>query len=152
MPCKTGILSPSLKIINWENYVFRSFSDNGFKFHMTRIIPAFLLISLLMFSCSSSKKTLVNSPSAQDSVSSRNSVAIPPSDGKSFQTAIIIHETSDQKGIRAEYQWIRVHKSTCRIDHQSLANHGKKPYDIITIQYGDETKEDIYFDISNFFK
>jgi hypothetical protein len=35
---------------------------------------------------------------------------------------------------------------------KTLVSHKKKPFDVITIQFSDERKQDIYFDISKFFK
>jgi hypothetical protein len=119
---------------------------------MVRLITSYLLFSLLLLSCSTSKKGLNNAPIGSDSLSAQTAISNPTGDGKSFETAIVINENSDSKGVSAEYQWIREHKSNYRVIHQSLVMHGKKPYDIITIQYSDDTKEDIYFDISKFFK
>jgi hypothetical protein len=119
---------------------------------MVRFITSYLLFSLLLLSCSPSKKGLSSAPIGSDSTNTQRAISSPMGDGKSFETAIVINETSDPKGVSAEYQWIRENKSNYRVIHQSLVIHGKKPYDIITIQYSDNTKEDIYFDISKFFK
>ena len=73
-------------------------------------------------------------------------------DGKSYETAIVIHKTTESAGIHAEYQWIRDHYAEYKVIMQSLSYHNKKPYDVITIQFSDERKQAIYFDISKFFK
>ena len=70
--------------------------------------------------------------------------------GESFNTAVIIKEKSESKGVSAEYKWIYNHYPSAKVISQSLTFHDKKPYDIITIKYKGKTK-DVYFDISNFF-
>ena len=70
--------------------------------------------------------------------------------GESFETAVIIKEKSETKGVSAEYKWINKHYPSAKVISQSLSFHDKKPYDIIKIRYKGKTK-DVYFDISNFF-
>ena len=70
--------------------------------------------------------------------------------GESFETAVIIREKSETKGVPAEYKWINKHYPSAKVVSQSLNFHDKKPYDIIKIRYKGKTK-DVYFDISNFF-
>ncbi len=71
--------------------------------------------------------------------------------GLSFNTAVIINETTETKGVNAEYAWLKKNYPGYKTKSQSLVSYDKKPFDIITIgtQAGDELK--VYFDISNFF-
>jgi hypothetical protein len=109
-----------------------------------------LLIAVIAISCNSGKK-------ATDQTASHANSGNDPTaghrieDGKSFETAILIQEKSETPGVHAEYQWIRDHYSNYKVVQQSLADHGKKPFDIITIEFGDSTKQEVYFDISKFF-
>lgn len=91
--------------------------------------------------CSTQKKNT-------ESVSTGTSITNP---GLSFNTAILIQETTESKGVNAEYAWLKTNYPGYKTKSQSLITHDKKPYDIITIitQAGEELK--IYFNISNFF-
>jgi hypothetical protein len=111
-----------------------------------------MLIAGIALSCNPVKKTtndtpVYSNPTADSSIAIAQAVA----DGKSFETAIVIHEKTETPGVHAEYQWIRDHYSNYKIVLQSLATHGKKPFDIITIELADSSKQEIYFDISKFF-
>jgi hypothetical protein len=111
-----------------------------------------MLIAGIALSCNPVKKTtndtvLYSNPTADSSFTMAQTVA----DGKSFETAIVIKEKTETPGVHAEYQWIRDHYSNYKVVQQSLATHGKKPFDIITIELADNTKQEIYFDISKFF-
>jgi hypothetical protein len=75
----------------------------------------------------------------------------PSDDGLSFETAIVITEKSETKGVTAEYNWIREQYTGYVVKGQSLQNHEKKPYDVITITFPDGRDLPLYFDISNFF-
>ena len=100
-------------------------------------IIRWLLIAVIVCACSPTKNTIT---------------IVPPGDGRSFETAVLIQETSESAGIHAEYQWIRDHYTDYKVAQQALVSHKKKPFDVITIQFSDERKQDIYFDISKFFK
>ena len=106
------------------------------------------LISAIAISCNSTKRSTTNPP--PDSLSSA-AISQTIADGKSFETAIVIQEKTETPGVHAEYQWIRDHYSNYKVVQQSLATHGKKPFDIITIEFTDSVKQEIYFDISKFF-
>jgi hypothetical protein len=110
------------------------------------IISASLTIMIL--SCSPSKKNSVLPANGnKDSLST----LVHMEDGLSFETAVVIHKSTETAGVSAEYQWIREHYSDYHVVQQSLNNHNKKPYDIIQIQFSNEKKLDLYFDISQFF-
>ena len=79
------------------------------------------------------------------------SVPKPSDDGLSFETAIVITEKSETKGVTAEYNWIKEQYTGYVIKGQSLQTHDKKPYDVITITFPDKRDLPLYFDISNFF-
>ena len=72
-------------------------------------------------------------------------------DGSSFDKAIIINETSEQRGDPAEYTWIRKNYPGSTNNSQVLAYHAKKPYDILHITTADGKSVAVYFDISKFF-
>jgi len=119
---------------------------------MNNKLIAVILIAGISISCNSGKKT-TTSASANNNPNSVNSAAVvhAPADGKSFKTAIVIEEKTETAGVNAEYQWIRDHYSNYKVVKQSLVSSGKKPFDVITIEYADGSKQDIYFDISKFF-
>ena len=107
-----------------------------------------MLIAGIALSCNSRKKAANSQPSnTPDNTAFSQTTA----DGKSFETAIVIQEKTETPGVHAEYQWIRDHYSNYKVAQQSLATHGKKSFDIITIELANSTKQEIYFDISKFF-
>ena len=71
-------------------------------------------------------------------------------DGSSYEKAIIIKDTTESKGIKAEYVWLSEHYSGYKMKKQSLSYNNGKPYDILSFKYKGKKKK-IYFDISNFF-
>lgn len=101
----------------------------------------FIFMLAFLTACSTQKKNT-------ESVSTGTSITNP---GLSFNTAILIQETTESKGVNAEYAWLKTNYPGYKTKSQSLITHDKKPYDIITIitQAGEELK--IYFNISNFF-
>jgi hypothetical protein len=129
-----------------------SFSESTLKTHMKNKLVVILLLAGIAVSCNSSKKTtLNNSPDNNTNVANKIATVESIEDGKSFETAIVIREKSETSGVHAEYQWIREHFSNYKVNGQSLSSQGKKPYDIITIEFADGSKQEIYFDISNFY-
>jgi hypothetical protein len=88
---------------------------------------------------------------AEASAVSDTAVVVSPGDGKSFETAVLIREKTEDKGIHAEYVWISEHYTNYKIVRQSLSTWNKKPFDVITIELGDSSKKDIYFDISRYY-
>jgi hypothetical protein len=107
-----------------------------------------MLIAAIALSCNPTKKTTENPPPDTSNPAAFNQTT---ADGKSFETAIVIQEKTETPGVHAEYQWIRDHYSNYKVVQQSLARHGKKPFDIITIEFADSTRQEICFDISKFF-
>jgi uncharacterized protein YcfL len=103
-----------------------------------------LIIFLVLHSCTSSK----NIPENQSSISTTETKI---RDGSSFEKAIIITEKTESKGIHAEYEWLQIHYPGYKRGIQALADHKKKPYDIITIKTSEGKNPDVYFDISNFY-
>jgi len=99
----------------------------------------------IMAACSSSKhSTSASNITAQ-------TADIPSADGSSFEKAIVIQEKSETTGVSAEYKWLREHYPGYKSKGQSLMNHDKKPYDVLSIVTADGTDKKVYFDISNYF-
>jgi hypothetical protein len=119
---------------------------------MKKTMMGILLIAGITFSCTTGKKTATNGSSNVDPKTSQDTVMVKPvADGKSFETAVVIKERTESKGIHAEYVWIGEHYTGYKIVQQSLSNHNKKPYDIIAIEFGDGSTQKIYFDISKYY-
>jgi hypothetical protein len=124
---------------------------------MKRKIALYLLLVLTMpttiyFSCTPGKKTTASQYDPNQTTSRDTVIVLSPGDGKSFETAVLINEASESVGVHAEYEWIRNNYSGYKVTQQAQVDHKKKPFDIITIQFADDRKQDIYFDISKFFK
>lgn len=107
-----------------------------------------LIIIIATTACSSSKKS-----SSLFGKSSNNPTAVTKStdNGLSYETAIVITETTESKGVTAEYDWIKNHYTNYNIKGQALNTRNGKPYDIITIILSDAKELRLYFDISNYF-
>lgn len=71
-------------------------------------------------------------------------------DGSSYEKAIIITDTTETAGIKAEYKWLAQHYPGYKMKKQALSYHNGKPYDILYIKHKGKKKK-VYFDISNFF-
>jgi opacity protein-like surface antigen len=114
-----------------------------------------LALSICLFaSCSSSKKATKPTTDNTATTTTPPPVATTTkteSDGFSFEKAIVINETTETKGIDAEYAWIKNHYSGYSINGQALKMNSSKPYDIINITTAEGKKLDLYFDISNFY-
>ena len=102
-----------------------------------------LLIIPLLYSCAPSKKI-----DTQTQIVSESSTI---KDGSSFEKAILINESSENAGIRAEYEWLRKNYPGYKLQLQSLSNYKKVPYDILEIITSTGEKKSIYFNISKFF-
>ncbi|MDP4269750.1 MAG: hypothetical protein Q8909_06460 [Bacteroidota bacterium] len=72
-------------------------------------------------------------------------------DGSSCENAIIITETTEDKGVAAEYKWIKQNYPDASVRGQSCSGKNKKRYDIIDIITKLGEKKSIYFDITNFY-
>jgi hypothetical protein len=102
-----------------------------------------LAFTMLASSCASHKKV------AQ--AGGTTMVASAGQDGSSYEKAVFITETSESKGVHAEYDWIAKKYPGYKTRGQALSNYKSKPYDIIHITTADGKDMDIYFDISNFY-
>lgn len=72
-------------------------------------------------------------------------------DGSTYDKAIVITETTEGAGGRAEYAWIKQNYPGSRPHSQALIFHEKRTYDIINITTADGKEVAIYFDITNFY-
>ncbi|MDP4292217.1 MAG: hypothetical protein Q8908_14140 [Bacteroidota bacterium] len=108
-------------------------------------IPILIMLSCIIIACSSTKQLSVKPGGV-------NTVAIAAHrDGSSFERAIIINEKVENKGVAAEYTWIRQNYPGCKLNGQLLSFQDKKPFDIIKIVTSEGKELSIFFDISNFF-
>jgi len=115
---------------------------------MKALFFSLLLVTAALTSCSHSKKATSNSSTT---ISSTNPSDNSANDGSSYEKAIVIEETSETKGVSAEYAWLKKNYPGYKVISQSLSQKDNKPYDILRIQTADGTKKEVYFDISNFF-
>ena len=103
----------------------------------------FLLLLTFFASCSSSSKI---------SGRNKNKVAlVKDGDGSSFEKAIFIHERSESSGIKAENIWLRQNYPGYKLQKQSLVQHEKRFYDVMSIITAEGQQKSIYFDINKFF-
>ena len=72
-------------------------------------------------------------------------------EGLSVNNAVIITETTELKGLNAEYKWIKEHFVNYKLKMQTLNILNDKPYDIITILQTDGKEIKIYFNIESFY-
>jgi hypothetical protein len=75
--------------------------------------------------------------------------------GDSFETAVVVNADNSFVGVEAEYAYIasqcgELHKDW-NLESQGLREHGRKPYDVLTIALSGGTTRTFYFDITNFF-
>jgi hypothetical protein len=108
----------------------------------------FIPVIILFVACHSSKKASTANVKTEQAVATPEN---PAADGSSYEKAIVIQETSETKGVGAEYAWLRKQYPGYKMQSQSLSTSNKKPYDIINIVTEDGEKKAVYFDISNFF-
>ncbi len=104
-----------------------------------RTLLVCLVLSLSIYSCSSSKQA--SSPVAVNSTN----------DGSSYEKAIVINAKNEQKGVAAEYEWLRNNYPGYKLIKQSLQSKGQKHYDAMLIKTKQGEEKTIYFDITNFF-
>src|SRR5437867_1796067 len=71
--------------------------------------------------------------------------------GSSYATAIIVPASNEMAGVKWEYAYIREHYPGSKFMYQTLASHGRKPYDIMTFETADGKQHRLYFDISRYF-
>jgi hypothetical protein len=115
---------------------------------MKKTITIFILFSIFLSACSSSKKS---SKLFGSSSSLTKSSPKPTDNGLSYDDAIVITETKEGTGVKAAYNWIKNHYSDYSVKSQSLNFKNNKAYDIITILFADKKELLLYFDISNYF-
>ncbi|UAY51816.1 hypothetical protein [Ferruginibacter albus] len=115
---------------------------------MRKLFYLLLALTVTVSSCSSSKKTTTSAFSSKGFAPAAPKVG---DDGLSYETAIVIMEQTETKGISAEYKWIKEHYSDYVVKTQSLNTHNGSPFDILSLEFSDGRKLDLYFNISNFF-
>ena len=117
---------------------------------MTKFLSFFglCMITIILISCATSQKNNPNSNKDQTS-----SISSPKNseDGLTFETAVMINEKTESKGVNAEYDWIKKHYSNYTINGQKLTTYNKTPYDIITLSFSNNKEIKLYFNISKFF-
>lgn len=115
---------------------------------MKKHIALFFLFGILFSACSSSKKSSSIFNSSSSLIKSKPR---PTDNGLSYENAIVITETKEGEGVKAEYTWIKNHYSDYSIKSQSLNFKNNKAYDIIKILFSNDKELLLYFDISNYF-
>ncbi len=103
-----------------------------------------LVLSCLIFSCSTSKKATNQAQTESTSIAAGQ-------DGSSYEKAIVINKKKSGEGIKAEYDWLKNNYPGYKLKSQSLQTQGKKIYDVLTIITANGKKKEVYFDITNFF-
>ncbi len=110
------------------------------------------VLCLLAILCSIFFVFLPQKTQAQPSSTKKNTVdSINKQDGLSFETAVIISETSELKGLNAENKWIKDHYLNFKLKTQTLSMHDNKPFDVITIIVPTDKEIKLYFNIENFY-
>ena len=85
------------------------------------------------------------------SCSTQSSTTNNGNDGSSYEKAIVIKASSEDVGVRKEYEWIRNNYPNSQFDGQSTGSYKGRHYDVITIINSDNQEKTIYFDINNFY-
>ena len=71
--------------------------------------------------------------------------------GTSFKNAILIKETGESAGVKAEYDWLKKNYPGYGLESQALVYQIGIPYDVLTIKTQDGVVRKTYFDISRFY-
>lgn len=108
-----------------------------------KITPFFFALALILLASCTKQTTPSKSPVSNS--------ASRTADGLSYESAVVIQEKTEMKGIKTEYAWLAEHYPGYKLISQSLSTYGDKPYDIITIKTKKGEKKQIYFDISKFY-
>jgi hypothetical protein len=103
----------------------------------------FTTMSLLFFCSLAFAGSITRDTAKHDSIAVR--------DGSSFKKAIVIADTTESDGVKAEYNWLAIHYPGYTTNSQSLNFNEKRPFDILYITTQDGIKKEVYFDISNYF-
>jgi len=67
------------------------------------------------------------------------------------EAVIILGAESELEGVDAEFEFIQSLHTNFELDSQTFLDEGNKKYDILTVRLPGGTKEDIWFDISDFY-
>ncbi len=110
---------------------------------MKKITMLFLLIGMWAACAPSQKQTR--------EIPSQNSVITPGNLGTSFKNAILIKETGEDAGVKAEYDWLKKNYPGYGLESQALVFQKGIPYDVLTIRTQDGIVRKTYFDISRFY-
>lgn len=108
----------------------------------------FLLLSfhLLLFSCSSPKKTVNSVPAG---------TRVTPADrlkgGTSFDDAIVIRVKTEKAGIQEEFRWLRESYPGYALIRKSRVSHGGRQFDLIWFRTRAGVEKTAYFDVTGFF-
>ena len=78
--------------------------------------------------------------------------AIGGGSGSSHQTAIMVHASSADLGLRAQDTYLKAHYPGYRLIGHAFAAHKDKWYDIVAFVDARGKKHALYFDISEYFK
>lgn len=122
---------------------------------MKKIVFLFFLLSVL--SCSTTKKADQLTSNRIPSVSSVHNnvpakvIVDENHNGTSFEKAIIIKETNESNGVKAEYNWIRINFPGMKVKGQMCSHKNNKIYDIISFITSEGKEKEIYFDITDFY-
>lgn len=109
---------------------------------MRNLLAILIALTILFPSCSTSKSA----------GSSASNTMASGSEGSSTAMAIPVNETSETKGVAAEYKWLGKHYPGYSSEGQALLfSKEGHPYDLIHIKTADGKKKDIYFDIIKFY-
>jgi hypothetical protein len=96
-----------------------------------------------------------DSASAHDTASQSafNPANYSEGDGLSKRHAVVLKIASDSGGIASEYVWVAHTYPGSKVVQQALTtwDHGKR-YDILTVQTADQSKLELWFDISILYK
>jgi len=104
-------------------------TDKGDKMKRTAVYFMTVVLALMMAGCAAS---YIDSSQGRD--------------GSTFQKAVIVGS------VRAEYLYIDRTYPGAQILSQMIVDNNGNPYDVVTIIPKGETKKDVYFDVSRFYR
>lgn len=128
------------------------------------------LITPLAVACAGGQQHTTAPASAPPAASSQAEQSSPPSsapaaapdgpppspatfsggDGKSCDTAVVVHASDETSGVAAEYQWIREHFPGAKVTSQSLTQCKDRPADVLKFS-STQGDTEIWFDIGDYF-
>jgi hypothetical protein len=71
--------------------------------------------------------------------------------GASIDDAVLILESNEDAGIRAERRWLSEHYPGYRKVQSALDFKGDRHFDVVTIRLSDGREETVFFDITSFY-